>query len=117
MSHLSTNLSDQVDHTSKFRMHSYGLGEKKVVGDLLMEAAKEAQGKQRRVAICGEGVHSLFASDNLDATITLERLWNEMAKLHELDILCAYFRSDFAAAENISTLERICAEHSAVHGW
>ena len=87
-----------------------------MAGDLLRQAAKGAGGKHRRVAACGEGVHTLLAAGNLDATITLERLWNEMAARHEIDILCAYFRSDFAEEENLSTLERICAEHSAVHG-
>jgi len=38
-----------------------------------------------------------------------------IATQHELDILCSYFRSDFATEEDISTLERVCAEHSAVY--
>jgi len=89
---------------------------RRVAGDLIMKAAKQAKGERGRVAACGEGVHSLLAAGYLDATIALERLWNEMAKLYEIDILCAYLRSDFATNEDISTLARVCAEHSAVYG-
>jgi hypothetical protein len=87
-----------------------------VAGDLIMEAAKGTKGEHRRVSVCGEGVHILFAAGNLEATITLERMWNEIGPHFELDILCGYFRNDFATEEDISTLERVCAEHSAVYG-
>ena len=87
---------------------------RKIAGDLITEAAKQAKGKHRGVAVCGEGVHSLFAAGNLQATITLERMWNEIGTHYELDILCAYFRSDFASGDDTSTLERVCAEHTAV---
>jgi CheY-like chemotaxis protein len=89
---------------------------RKMAGDLITKAAKQARGDHRRVAVCGEGVHTLFATGNVEATITLERMWNEIGTQYELDILCAYFRSDFATEENISTLERVCTEHSAVYG-
>ena len=84
---------------------------RKLAGDLITEAAKRTKAEHPRVAVCGEGVHSLLAAGNLDATIALERLWNEMAQLYEIDILCAYFRSDFATDKDISILERVCAEH------
>jgi hypothetical protein len=32
-----------------------------VAGDLIMKAAKQAKEDHRRVAVCGEGVHILFA--------------------------------------------------------
>ena len=89
---------------------------RKVAGDLIMEAAKAAKGEHRQIAVCGEGVHILLSAGNLDATITLERMWNEIGRHYELDILCGYFRSDFATEEEISTLERVCAEHTAAHG-
>jgi CheY-like chemotaxis protein len=89
---------------------------KKLAGNLIMEAAKGAKGEHRRVAVCGEGVHILFASGNLEATIALERMWDEIAQHDEVEVLCGYFRSAFASDESVSTLERVCAEHSAVHG-
>ena len=89
---------------------------RKVAGDLIMKAASGVKGEHRQVAFCGEGVHVLLAACNLEATITLERMWNEMGTHYELDILFGYFRSDFATEEEISTFERVCAEHSAVYG-
>jgi DNA-binding NarL/FixJ family response regulator len=89
---------------------------RKLAGDLITEAAKGAKGEHPRVAACGEGVHTLLAAGNLEATIMLERMWDEIAQHYEVDVLCGYFRSAFANEENISTLERVCAEHSAAHG-
>jgi MEDS: MEthanogen/methylotroph, DcmR Sensory domain len=89
---------------------------RKVAGDLIIKAARGAKGKYRRVVVCGEGVHILLAAGNLEATITLERLWNEILQHYEVDLLCGYFRSAFAREESISTLERVCAVHSAAHG-
>jgi DNA-binding NarL/FixJ family response regulator len=82
----------------------------------LIQTAKRAKGEGSLVAACGEGVHSLLTAGNLDATIALERLWSEMAELYDVDILCGYFQSDFATNEDISTLERVCAEHTTVRG-
>jgi len=89
---------------------------RKVAGGLIMRAARGVKREHRQVAFCGEGVHVLLAACNLEATITLERMWNEMGTHYELDILFGYFRSDFATEEEISTFERVCAEHSAVYG-
>jgi hypothetical protein len=89
---------------------------RKVAGDLIMKAASGVKGEHRQVAFCGEGVHVLLAACNLEATITLERMWNEIGTHYELDMLFGYFRSDFATEEEISALERVCAEHSVVYG-
>jgi DNA-binding NarL/FixJ family response regulator len=89
---------------------------RKLAGDLVTKAAKGAKGEHRRVAVCGEGVHILLAAGNWEATIKLESMWNDIAKDHDIDILCGYFRSAFASEESTSTLERVCAEHTAAHG-
>ena len=89
---------------------------RKLARDLITEAAKGAKGEHPRVAVCGEGVHILLAAGNFEATIALERMWNEIASCYELDILCGYFQSAFSREGCISTLERVCAEHSAAHG-
>lgn len=84
--------------------------------NLITEATIGADGKHRHIAVCGEGVHCLLSAGNLDATIKLERMWNEIAKHEELDILCGYFRDTFDKEEKVSMRERVCAEHSSVHG-
>jgi DNA-binding NarL/FixJ family response regulator len=89
---------------------------RKLAGGLIREATKGAKGEHPRVAVCGEGVHTLLAAGNLQATIMLERMWGEIAQQYEVDVLCGYFRSAFANEESISTLERLCAEHTAAHG-
>lgn len=89
---------------------------RKLARNLITEAARGAKGQHPRVAACGEGVHALLAAGNLEATIKLERLWDEIAQRYEVDVLCAYFRSAFASEDGSSTLERICADHTATHG-
>ena len=89
---------------------------KKLAEHLITEAARGAKGKHGRVSACGEGVHALLATGNSEATIMLERMWDEIAQHYDVDILCGYFRSAFASKESSSTLERVCAEHTAVHG-
>jgi len=88
----------------------------KLAGDLITQAAKGAKGRHPRVAVCGEGVHTLLAAGNLEATIQLEHMWDEIARRSDVDVLCGYFQSAFASGESISTLNRVCAEHSAAHG-
>jgi DNA-binding NarL/FixJ family response regulator len=83
--------------------------------DLITKVTRSAKGEHRRVAVCGEGVHTLLAAGNLDATMKLERMWDEIAQRYDVAVMCGYFRSTIAG-ENISTLERICAEHSAEYG-
>ena len=89
---------------------------RELTGHLIAEAAKSAKGEHPRVAVCGEGVHTLLAAGNLEATITLERLCDEIARRYQVDILCGYFRNAFANEETSATLDRICAQHTAAHG-
>lgn len=89
---------------------------RKIAGDLITKTAKPATEEHRRVSVCGEGVHTLLATGNLGATITLESMWNEIGRQYRLDILCGYFRSDFANEEDTSALQQVCAEHTAAGG-
>lgn len=94
---------------------------RKLATDLLTEAARVTEAArgangQSRVVVCGEAVNNLLAAGNLEATVRLERMWDEIAQLYEVDMLCGYFRSTFAE-EDTATLERVCAEHTSAHGW
>jgi len=89
---------------------------RKLTGHLIAEAAKNAKGEHPRVAVCGEGVHTLLAAGNLEATIMLECMCDEMARRYQVDVLCGYFRNAFANEESIATFERVCAQHTAAHG-
>jgi DNA-binding NarL/FixJ family response regulator len=76
---LSTFLvNDQID-TGRFIRAS---------GDLISTALKSATGKDRRVAVCGECVALLHAEGKAEAGEEMERLWNELASLYNVDSLC-----------------------------
>lgn len=82
----------------------------------LIEAAfHAATAEHPRVAFCGERVGLLWAEGKTDAAIRLEQLCNDLAKTHEVDILCAYALSCFQGDEDEHVFRSICAEHSAVH--
>ena len=86
----------------------------KVAGDLVVEAAKAAQGEPPRVAVCGEIAPSLWAQGNADAAIQVEHLWDKISKSYDVDILCGY-PSTVQCGMDSQIFQRICAEHSAVY--
>ena len=85
-----------------------------VAGNLVMEAAKAAQ-RKRSVAVCGECAPILWAQGKTDAAIQVEHLWDEIAREHEVDILCGYVLNSFQREQESDVYERISAEHSAVY--
>jgi len=87
----------------------------KVVGDLLLAAARAAKTQHPRIAACGECAPVLRAQGKAEAAIQLEYLWDEIARSYDIDILCGYCRKDFQGPENSGIFQRICAVHSAVH--
>jgi len=87
----------------------------KASGELLATALKAAAGEHPRVAVCGECAALLHAEGKAEAGVELERLWNELAKLYNVDSLCGYPIERFRGKEQGHTFQRICAEHSAVY--
>jgi DNA-binding NarL/FixJ family response regulator len=85
-----------------------------VTGDLLMAATRAAKGKRPRVAACGESAPILWAQGKADAAIRLERLWDQIARTHDMDILCGYVMKSSQREQERQFYESICAEHSAV---
>jgi DNA-binding NarL/FixJ family response regulator len=83
--------------------------------DMILAAAKVAKEGHARVAACGECAPSLWAQGKTDGAVWLERLWNDLAKKYELDLLCAYPTNSFHGARHERAFKNICAEHSAVH--
>ena len=87
----------------------------KAVSDTIMAAAKAAKGKRPRVVACGECAPLLWARGNAEAAIRVEHLWDEIAKIYDLDTLCGYPVGSLQAEPDSHIFQRICAEHSAVH--
>jgi DNA-binding NarL/FixJ family response regulator len=85
------------------------------ISGLIEAASKAAMAEHPRVAFCGERVGMLWAEGKTDAAIRLEQLCNDLAKAHDVDILCAYPLSSFHGEEDERVFQGICAEHSAVY--
>ena len=101
---LSTILVDGMPDPARFFA---GLGR-------LIEAAAGATKTERpQVAVFGEGVALLQAEGKADAAIRFEQLGNELARTHEVRILCAYPLSSFRGVGKPTHFHSICAEHSA----
>jgi len=88
----------------------------KLVGNIIARTAKAATAKGTRVAICGEGSGILLQQGRADAAMWLERIWNEITGRHAADTLCGYLWRAFPDGERSSTFQRVCAEHSTIHG-
>jgi DNA-binding NarL/FixJ family response regulator len=84
-------------------------------GNLLVNAAEAAEGKQAGVALFGEAVHLLVQQGNAEAAIQIERLTNQLVKIYDVDILCGYSLDSVHGGMNDHIFQRICAEHSSVH--
>jgi DNA-binding NarL/FixJ family response regulator len=82
---------------------------------LIKSTSKASTAEHPRVAFCGERVGLLLAEGKTDAAIRLEQLCSDLAKTHEVDILCAYRSSSFQGEETKHPFKSICAEHSAVY--
>jgi CheY-like chemotaxis protein len=87
----------------------------KASGDLLASALKAATGKHPRVAVCGECATILHAQGKAEAAVELERIWNELATMYNVDSLCGYPVNRFRSEDQSANFQRICAEHSAVY--
>jgi hypothetical protein len=61
----------------------------------LVNAVRIAKGEHSRIAFCGECRTLLLGQGNAEAAIRLEQLSNNLAKTHNLDMLCAYPSSSF----------------------
>jgi DNA-binding NarL/FixJ family response regulator len=85
------------------------------IGALIEAAAKAAKSEQPQVVVFGEAGALLKAEGKVDAAIRLDQLGNDLAKTHDVDILCAYPLSSFYGEENEHVFQSICAEHSAVY--
>lgn len=62
----------------------------------------------------GEMVALLWMSGNARAAIQLEKLWNNLAKIHSFTLFCAYPRNSFDQARDGEAFMHICNEHSRV---
>jgi DNA-binding NarL/FixJ family response regulator len=88
----------------------------KLIGDLIMKAARGVKGERGRVVVCGEIAPTLLSKGNAEGAIKLEHLWDEITRGYGVHTLCGYLSSAFPDKESNPIFKRLCAEHSAVHG-
>jgi len=85
-----------------------------VVGAIIRQAASAATSSNAPVAAFGEMVALLWEDGLPEAAITLEQLWNELARTHHFTLHCAYPMRLFPREKDREPMERVCHEHSHV---
>ena len=86
----------------------------KAADEIIAAAAHAGRGEQLHVAACGETTSTLWAQGMTDAAIQLERLWDDIAKTYDMDILCGYLLPRSQREQQNETYVKICAAHSAI---
>ena len=81
----------------------------------LIQSAKAAKGAHARIAACGVCAPRLWAEGKTDAAVWVERMWDDLAKAHQLDIVCAYPASNFLDGKEERAYKSICTQHTTVY--
>ena len=82
---------------------------------LIVQARNVSDTEQSHISICGELAPTLLRQGNPEAAMEVERLFDGIVKKHGLNLLCGYVLGTFRNDGNNRIVERICAQHSAVH--
>jgi signal transduction histidine kinase len=85
---------------------------KSVVGNTLERSS--AVGGHPRIRAYGEMVDILWRAGNPRAAIRLEEMWNELAKSHSFQLLCAYVMGSFYKSHQGGSIQDVCGLHTAV---
>ena len=86
-----------------------------VANALIMEAARGSTRKPPRASVCGDGTATLLEDGLVDAAIQLERLWDEVARTYNVDILCPYPSDGLRCDDENPVFCELRAAHSALH--
>ena len=78
--------------------------------------ARNADRTHRSIAICGECAPTLLREGKSQAAFRLEHIWDEITRAQSTHTLCGYMWNSFPGRELSAVFQRICAEHSAIHG-
>ena len=80
---------------------------KTLVNDLVARVSRSG----RPVHVYGEMVAVLWAEADVAAAIAVEDLWNDLARLHPLSVLCAYPTGGFGTVERAGSFRAVCQLH------
>ena len=84
------------------------------IGVVISRAAGAARDERRRVVAFGEMVAILWAEGNTEGAIQLEKLWNELARVHSFALRCGYPIQGFSRQQMMEPLLRVCREHTGI---
>ncbi len=73
-----------------------GMPDERLFGEMARLLLHRASASKRRVRAFGEMVALLWASGNREATVRLERLWEDFCRKREVSLLCSYPKAAFA---------------------
>ncbi|MGH9344030.1 MAG: PAS domain S-box protein [Terriglobia bacterium] len=85
-----------------------------VMGDILKHATASAERGHPQVAVFGEMVSLLWAQGQREATLQVEKFWNQLAQDHTFRLRCGYPLGGFYRKEDTAPFLAICSEHSSV---
>ena len=85
-----------------------------IVGDILIRARNAADGKDSRIVVFGELVALLWAQGKPQDAVSLEQLWNGLARTHSFSLLCAYPIIGFDDDRHIEPFLKMCGQHSGI---
>ena len=80
------------------------------IGSLIDQVRRDAGAT--RVRAYGEMVDLLWRDGARDAAIRLEQLWNDLGRVYQFELLCAYVLDHFFKEGDRAQFEKICALHS-----
>jgi len=87
----------------------------KLVAELVDTVPYGAGGVHTRLFACGELAPVLLRQGKAESAIRVEQLWDQLVKRYALDTLCGYPTTSFQSEQGRDVMQRICAQHSAVH--
>ena len=85
-----------------------------IIGGVLTKVRSAVDGKAQRVTVFGELVALLWAEGKPEQAIKIEQLWNDLATVHSLSLLCAYPIMGFNNDRHFKPFLKMCCEHSGV---
>ncbi len=80
------------------------------IGQLLDNIVEES--KFTKIRAYGEMVDILWRQGNLNAAIQLEEFWNDLLKIYQFSLFCAYTMDGLDKDVNSGPLQAVCKAHS-----
>lgn len=85
-----------------------------VMSTIILEAAARSTAETARVAAWGEAAPTLWIEGKAEAAIRVEQLWDQVARQHRVETLCAYSTRRLPHDEGDRVLQQIRRIHSVV---